>query len=55
MVADTLITNKAMIGLASRTGYTVRSNHDDARLAKLEKIFAPSSAQSADNPSLSAA
>ena len=39
MVADTLIANKAMIGLAACTGYIVRANRDDAKLAKLEKIL----------------
>jgi hypothetical protein len=37
MLADTLYDNKAMRGLAARSGYAVRANHDDARLVKLEK------------------
>jgi acetyltransferase len=37
MVADTLITNKAMIQLAARTGYAVHANRKDASLARLEK------------------
>ena len=42
MVADTLLTNRAMIGLAARTGYAVRANRDDATLARLEKSLSPS-------------
>jgi acetyltransferase len=41
MVADTLLTNRAMIGLASRTGYAVRTNREDATLARLEKTLPP--------------
>jgi acetyltransferase len=37
MLADTLYDNKAMRGLAARSGYAVKANHDDARLVKLEK------------------
>jgi acetyltransferase len=44
MVADTLLVNKAMIGLAARTGYAVRANREDAALARLEKSLTPSAA-----------
>src|SRR6202040_1956398 len=37
MLADTLYDNKAMRRLAARNGYAVKTNHDDARLVKLEK------------------
>jgi GNAT superfamily N-acetyltransferase len=37
MAADTLLTNRAMIGLATRTGYAVRARREDATLARLEK------------------
>ena len=39
MVADTLVTNKAMIQLAGRTGYVVRANRTDASLVRLEKVL----------------
>jgi acetyltransferase len=42
MVADTLLTNKAMIGLATRTGYAVTASCEDATLARLEKSLSPS-------------
>jgi acetyltransferase len=42
MVADTLLTNKAMIRLATRTGYAVRASREDATLARLEKSLSPS-------------
>ncbi len=42
MVADTLVTNRAMIGLALRTGYKVRASREDPALARLEKWLAPS-------------
>jgi acetyltransferase len=42
MVADTLITNTAMIRLAGRTGYAVRASRTDVLLARLEKVL-PSS------------
>jgi len=37
MCADTLYDNKAMLGLAARSGYAIRMNPADARLVKLEK------------------
>ena len=37
MVADTLITNRAMIQLAARTGYVVQASRKDASVARLEK------------------
>jgi acetyltransferase len=39
MVADTLLTNGLMIGLARRAGYTVRVSGEDVTLARLEKSF----------------
>ena len=39
MVADTLITNKAMIQLAARTGYVVNVSCNDASFARLEKCL----------------
>ena len=50
MVADTLLVNKAMIGLAARTGYAVRANREDAALARLEKSLTPSAAPLAVQP-----
>jgi acetyltransferase len=44
MVADTLLANRAMIGLAAHTGYAVRASREDARLARLEKNLTPSAA-----------
>jgi GNAT superfamily N-acetyltransferase len=43
MVADTLLSNEAMMGLARRTGYTVKSSREDPTLARLEKNLAPTS------------
>src|SRR5262245_23347524 len=40
MVADTLLANAAMIGLAVRAGYTVKASREDAELARLEKRLA---------------
>jgi acetyltransferase len=42
MVADTLLANRAVIGLAARAGYTVRPSGEDATLARLEKNLIPS-------------
>jgi acetyltransferase len=42
MVADTLSTNRAMIGLAARSDYAVRASREDATLARLEKSLSPS-------------
>ena len=39
MVADTLITNRAMQRLAARAGYAVRASREDAGLARLEKTL----------------
>ena len=44
MVADTLLTNAAMIGLARRLGYAVRLRREDPELARLEKHLNPSAA-----------
>jgi acetyltransferase len=44
MVADTLLANRAMIGLAAQTGYAVRASREDATLARLEKNLTPSTA-----------
>jgi len=41
IVADTLLTNRAMIGLARRAGYSVTTNRHDATLAHLEKQLLP--------------
>jgi acetyltransferase len=41
MVADTLLANAAMIGLATRAGYTVKASREDAKLVRLEKSLAP--------------
>ena len=40
MVADTLITNRAMQRLAARAGFTIRASREDATLARLEKVLA---------------
>jgi len=40
MGADALAVNQAMIGLAVRAGYTVRTCPEDARLVRLEKRLA---------------
>jgi acetyltransferase len=42
MVADALFVNKAMLGLAARSGYAVKANRDDARLVRLEKKLSAS-------------
>jgi acetyltransferase len=42
MAADTLLGNRAMIGLAIRAGYAVTASRDDATLARLEKSLSPS-------------
>jgi acetyltransferase len=42
MVADTLPTNRAMIGLARRLGYAVRLSPEDPELVRLEKHLDPS-------------
>jgi len=39
MVADTLITNRAMQRLAARAGFTIRASREDATLARLEKAL----------------
>ena len=39
MIADTLITNRAMQRLAARAGYTVSACREDATLARLEKVL----------------
>jgi acetyltransferase len=44
IVADTLLVNTAVMRLAARTGYAVRANREDARLARLEKILLPRAA-----------
>lgn len=40
MVADTLISNEAMLGLARSAGYAIRASREDAELARLEKALA---------------
>jgi acetyltransferase len=47
MVADTLISNKLMLGLAWRAGYAVTANLEDATLARLEKQLVPLHASAA--------
>ena len=42
MAADTLLGNRAMIGLAMRAGYVVTTSREDATLARLEKSLIPS-------------
>jgi hypothetical protein len=44
MFADTLHDNKAMLGLAARSGYAIRTNREDARLVRLEKKLSVSTA-----------
>ena len=44
MVADTLLTNAAMISFARRLGYTVTLSREDPELARLEKHLNPSAA-----------
>ena len=46
MRAETLVCNRAMIGLAMRAGYTVKSDAQDPTLARLEKLL-PSSGSAA--------
>jgi GNAT superfamily N-acetyltransferase len=41
MIADTLISNGAMLGLARHAGYAVTANPDDPTLARLEKCLVP--------------
>ena len=41
MVADTLLTNAAMISFARRLGYTVTLSREDPELARLEKRLDP--------------
>jgi acetyltransferase len=43
MIGDTLITNKAMQGLASRAGFSIRASLEDAEVWRLEKMLAGSS------------
>jgi acetyltransferase len=50
MVADTLMTNKAMIGLAKRAGYAVKVSRTDASVAQLEKCLAVPSATPSTEP-----
>ena len=45
MVADTLLVNRRVMGLAARGGYEVRANLTDAALARLEKNLASSAAR----------
>ncbi len=48
MVADTLLSNQPMLGLAWRAGYTVAANSEDPTLARLEKrLDAPQGAKPA--------
>jgi acetyltransferase len=46
MVADTLSTNRAMIQLATRTGYVAEVSREDASLTRLEKCLTISPANS---------
>jgi RimJ/RimL family protein N-acetyltransferase len=39
IVADTLFTNRAMIGLGRRAGYSITADREDAGVARLEKIL----------------
>jgi acetyltransferase len=39
ILADTLLTNRAMIGLGRRAGYSITASREDAGLARLEKIL----------------
>ena len=41
VVADTLISNGAMLGLARRAGYAVTASQEDTMLARLEKRLSP--------------
>ena len=42
VVADTLLTNQAMMGLARRAGYAVTASREDPTLARVEKSLTPS-------------
>ena len=44
MLADTLYDNKAMLRLAVRSGYALKTNRDDARLVRLEKKLSAAAA-----------
>jgi hypothetical protein len=44
MLADTLYDNKAMLRLAVRSGYALKTNRDDARLVRLEKQLSAAAA-----------
>jgi acetyltransferase len=50
VLADTHYDNKAMRGLAVRSGYAVKANRNDARLVKLEKNLSASIAPVAFDP-----
>ena len=50
MFADTLYDNKAMLGLAVRSGYAIRMNREDAGLVRLEKKLSVSTASLAAHP-----
>ena len=50
IVADTLLTNRAIIGLARRAGYSVTTNRDDATLAHLEKQLLPALSNQSAKP-----
>jgi GNAT superfamily N-acetyltransferase len=50
MFADTLHDNKAMLGLAARSGYAIRTNREDARLVRLEKKLNVSTASLTVHP-----
>ena len=45
-----MVANSAMIGLATRAGYTVRANREDATLARLEKKLDPLAAPPSVHP-----
>jgi len=49
MAADTLLANVAMIGLATRAGYSVEASREDADLARLEKTLAVPALPQVDN------
>ena len=40
MIADTLITNRAMHGLLSRAGFATSASREDADVSRLEKVIA---------------
>jgi acetyltransferase len=50
MFADTLYDNKAMLGLAARSGYAIRMNPGDVRLVRLEKKLSASTASPTVRP-----